>query len=122
MLKEVRSTGKNGTQKFEEKRPSCYPRSQPVLPSPPYQSSVHHHGINCSVLIYSLQAHLQRNGSIMKGFRFIYAFVLIENRSTVSHRPVTAHLQPVTDHSPTIRRPVSTDRKPFAVRTVNSWR
>ena len=42
---------------------------------------------------------------------FLYAFVLIENRSTISHRPVTAQLQPVTDHSPTIRRPVSTDRK-----------
>ena len=28
-------------QKFEEKRPSCYPRSQPVLPSPsPCQSPV----------------------------------------------------------------------------------
>ena len=31
---------------------------------------------------------------------FLYVFVLIENRSTVSHRPVTAQLQPVTDHSP----------------------
>ena len=33
VLEEVRSTVKNGTQKFKEKRPSCYPRSQPVLPS-----------------------------------------------------------------------------------------
>ena len=32
---------------------------------------------------------------------FLYAFVLIENRSTVSHLPVTAQLQPVTNHSPT---------------------
>ena len=53
---------------------------------------------------------------------FLYAFVLIENRSTVSHRPVTAQLQLVTDHSPTIRRPVSTDRKLIAVRTINSCR
>ena len=30
-------------------------KSQPVLPSPPYQSSVHHHGNKCSILIYSLQ-------------------------------------------------------------------
>ena len=28
---------------------------------------------------------------------FLYAFVLIENRSTVSYRPVTPQLQPVTD-------------------------
>ena len=55
VLEEVRSTVRNGMQKFEEKRPSCYPRSQPVLPSP-CQSSVHHHGINCNILIYSLQA------------------------------------------------------------------
>ena len=53
---------------------------------------------------------------------FLYAFVLIENRSTVSYRPITAQLQPVTDHSPTIRPQVSTDRKPIAVRTVNSCR
>ena len=46
---------------------------------------------------------------------FLYAFVMIENRSTVSH-------QSVTDHSPTRRRPVSTDRKPVAVCTVNSCR
>ena len=45
---------------------------------------------------------------------FLYAFVLIENRSTFSHWPVTAQLQPVIDHSPTIRRPVSTDRKHIA--------
>ena len=32
---------------------------------------------------------------------FIYAFVLIENWSTVSHRPLIAQLQSVTDHSPT---------------------
>ena len=32
---------------------------------------------------------------------FLYAFVFIENRSTVSHRPVSAQLQPVTNHSPT---------------------
>ena len=53
---EVRSTVKNGTQMFVEKRP-WYPRSQPVLPLPsPCQLSVHHHGNNCSILIYSLQA------------------------------------------------------------------
>ena len=46
----------DGTQKFEKKRPPCCPRSQPVLPSPSYQSSVHHHGNSCSILIYSLQA------------------------------------------------------------------
>ena len=32
---------------------------------------------------------------------FLYIFVLIENRLTVSHQPVTAQLQPVTNHSPT---------------------
>ena len=52
----------------------------------------------------------------------LYALVLIENRSTVSHRLVTAQLQPVTDHSPTSRRLVSTDRKPIALRMVNSCR
>ena len=47
VLEEVRSTVKNGKQKFEEKRPSCYPMSQPVLPSPsPCQSSVHYRGIS----------------------------------------------------------------------------
>ena len=54
VLDEVRSTVKNATQMFVEKRP-WYPRSQPVLPSP-CQLSVHHHGNNCSILIYSLQA------------------------------------------------------------------
>ena len=53
---------------------------------------------------------------------FLYAFVLTENRSTVSHRQVTTQLQPVTDHSPTSRRPVSTDREPIAVPTANSCR
>ena len=53
---------------------------------------------------------------------FLYAFVLTENWSTVSHRPVTAKLQPVTDHSLTIRWPISIDHKPFAKRTVNSCR
>ena len=57
MFEEVRSTVKNGMQKFEEKRQFCYPRSQSVLPSPsPCQSSFDHHGINCNILIYSLQA------------------------------------------------------------------
>ena len=41
VLEEVRSTVKNGTQKFEEKRSSCYPRSQPVLPSPSWQQLQH---------------------------------------------------------------------------------
>ena len=46
VLEEFRWTVKNGMQKFEEKRPSCCPRSQPVLPShSPYQSSVHHHDL-----------------------------------------------------------------------------
>ena len=40
----------------------------------------------------------------------------------ISHRPVTAQLQLVTDHSLTSRRPVSTDRKHIVVRTVNSCR
>ena len=35
---------------------------------------------------------------------------------------VTAQLQPVTDHSPTIRRPISTACKPISVRIVNSCR
>ena len=51
---------------------------------------------------------------------FLYAFVLTENRSTVNHLPVTAQLQPVTDHSPTSHWPVSTDRKPIAIGTINS--
>ena len=46
---------------------------------------------------------------------FLYAFVLIENQSTVGHRPVTAQLQPVTDHSLTSCRPVSTDHKLITV-------
>ena len=90
----------------------------------PNQSSVYQHGNNCSILIYSFNCNCPVV-NILKTYKemirlwkasFLYAFVLIENRSTVSHRPVTAQLQPVTDHSPTSRRPVSTDRKPIAVR------
>ena len=54
---------------------------------------------------------------------FLYAFVLIENWSTVSDWPVTTPLQPVTIIQPLVaRRPVSTHRKPIAICTINSCR
>ena len=78
------------------------------------------HG-NCNCPVVNILKTCKETVRLWKAF-FLYAFVLIENRSTVSHRPVTAQLQPVTNHSPTIRRPVATDRKHIAVHTVNSCR
>ena len=133
MLEEFRSTVKNG-----KKRPSWYPRSQPVLPSPAFSLSIvctpswqqlQHFDLLFAGAATATVQLLTFWKLAKKRFEydrrpfynsFLYAFFLIENRSTVSHRPVTAQLQPVTDHSSTIRRPVSTDRKHIAVRTVNS--
>ena len=129
VLEEVRSTIKNG-----KKRPSCCPRTHPVLASLLLINRLYtilatiaafwftfcrRSNCNCPVVnILKTCKEMVRLWNVS----FLYAFVLIENRSTVSHRPVTAQLQPVTDHSPTIRRQVSTDRKLIAVRTVNSCR
>ena len=111
VLEEFRLTVKNGTQKFGERRRSCYPRSQPVhhLPSP-YQLSVYHHGNNCSILIYSVGAATATIQLLIiwklakKWFDYEkrpFYMLLIENLSTVSHchRPVTTQVI-VTNQSP----------------------
>ena len=72
---------------------------------------------NCNCPVVNILKTCKETVRLWKA-SFLYAFVLIENRSTNSHRPVTAQLQPVTNHSPTIRRQVSTDCKHIAVRTV----
>ena len=80
---------------------------------------------NCNCAVGNILKTCKETVRLWKA-SFLYSFVLIENRSAVSHRTVTAQLQSVSDHSPTIRRHIASispyvrltvaDRSP-----INRW-
>ena len=133
VLEEFRSTVKNGTQKFEEKRHSCYPRPQPVLPLlSPYQSSVHHHGNNLQHFDLLFAGTATATVQLLtfwklakkwfdyerRPFYMLLFWLRIYGQAVTDQSPLNCNQLP--NHSLTSPQPVSTDLKPITIRMVNS--